>query len=132
MKKVKLFNYFKEYLESNQLGVSEVSSLFIKPNKEKSSLERTNLNQAYVSKWITIDKTIFFKMNSKVIQVIFKDSDFLIIDPFEREINYIDPKGKRYSFSPDELPFIENEQISSRINYVQNQLSKIWQKREEK
>ena len=135
-KKVKLFHYFKDYLENNRSCVSEIPTLLITSEDEEenswgnpfldSSKSRKRGKQAYVSHWMKTDQAIFFKMNNKVVQVVFKSGACLMIDPLGKYIEYINVKGEKNCFNPEDLERIKDEEIASRVKYVQIQLNEIW------
>ena len=134
---MKIYKYFVDYLRQNRSGVSTLKNIAPETcrntgNSWNISLSRSHresgreLNKGYVQTWMKTDTAIFFKLNTKFVQVVFKDETTLMINPYAKNMIHVGSRGERKCFKANDPKLERDDEISRRVGYVQKKIKEVW------
>lgn len=107
-KKVLVFNRFKEHFEPTQKTLVKQEAFI------------------YVKKWIKTKHGIFFRMNNRVLQVVFQDETILIMNSDSKKLLFINNKGENYVSGIESASTSGPKDLVKRLKYTEEVLSHIW------
>jgi len=108
-KKVTLLNYFRNYLAQD--------------TKKSCGSQRVVKEAVYVKKWQKTKHAILFRLNNKVIQVIFQDATEVIMSSENKVIIYMNKKGERLNYHLSNALESDNHEMIKRLKYTKDILA---------
>jgi len=107
-KKVLVYARFKEHFEPAMKNLV----------KQEGSI--------YVKKWIKTKHGVFFRMNNRVLQVVFQDESILIMNSDSKKVLFINSKGEKQVSSIEAASSGVNKDLAKRLKYTEEVLNHIW------
>jgi len=112
-KKVLVYNRFKEHFEPTIKKLPKVTG------EEDQGL-------VYIKKWIKTKNAVFFRMNNRSLQVVFKDDSVLIMNSTNKKLHFIDSKGNHHTCDLHHAASSPNTDLVKRVKYTEEVLKHIW------
>lgn len=83
------------------------------------------LERVYVKKWVRTKHAILFRLNNKVVQVIFQDQTEIILSSELRVVTYVNKKAERLSFPLSSAMDSPNQELRKRLHYTKDILTRM-------
>ena len=140
-KKILIFQNFKKYFdeeikadrekeekkEEEKLKMCKTAKKKVKKQLEKSNtnvgIQPKPSDSVFVRKWMKTKQAIIFRLSDKTIQFGFKDNTEIIF--YKDNISYKNKKGEVNIFTIDDALNSTNFEMTKRIKYAQNILTKM-------
>eukprot|EP00825_Cyclidium_porcatum_P003059 TRINITY_DN11421_c0_g1_i3.p1 TRINITY_DN11421_c0_g1~~TRINITY_DN11421_c0_g1_i3.p1 ORF type:complete len:437 (-),score=73.28 TRINITY_DN11421_c0_g1_i3:111-1421(-) len=124
-KKVTLIQHFKNYLENDKKDGSATStvqcSLALQGGSNGIAFDQSN--NIYVKKWYRTKYAIMFRLNNKVVQVIFQDQTEIILSSELKIVTYVNKKHERLTYPLANALESTNQEMSKRLKYTKDILT---------
>jgi len=118
-KKVTLLQHFKNYLEGEELKDKRPNTTdIVTPSKH-------GFTSCYVKKWMRTKHAIMFRMNNKVVQVIFQDQTEIILSSELKVVTYVNKKQERLHYPLSIAVQSTNQEMSKRLKYTKDILTQM-------
>ena len=111
--------HFKSYLE----GEEAKNKGNLPPMATESPVTLNNASSTYVKKWMKTKHAIMFRMNSKVVQVIFQDQTEILLSSELKIVTYVNKKSERLHYPLSTALQSSNQEMSKRLKYTKDTLT---------
>lgn len=120
-KKVTLMQHFKSHLE----GEDAKNKTETPKDQTGAGEEMKKLVSVYVKKWMKTKHAIMFRMNNKVVQVIFQDQTEILLSSEVKVVTYRNKKNERLHYPLSTALQSTNQEMTKRLKYTKDILSQM-------
>ena len=118
-RKIRLVKKFKDFLEGNK------DNSYDDQESNESVRGVVPEHAIYVKQWLRTKHAVVFRLNTKVIQACFKDNTELILCVDSKLVTYYDKNKNPETYSMTAAEQSKNEDMTKRLRYTKDILSKF-------